>query len=106
VVSQVAKTGFVIQRLTEDPDRGDALVRGFFRTQKGFLLNQALLYKKANHHLQDLLTRVADTGRLPEPEPSLFPYSGLMLEFPRFINPWRLSRNWRIATVKTSSCIP
>jgi len=77
------KTGFVIQRLTEDPDRGDALVRGFFRTQKGFLLNQALLYKKANHHLQDLLTRVADTGRLPEPEPS-FPYSGLMLEFPRF----------------------
>src|SRR5256885_3955527 len=77
------KTGFVIRRLTEDPDRGDVLVRGFFRTQKGFLLNQALLYKKANHHLQDLLTRVADTGRLPEPE-AAFPRSGPMLEFPRF----------------------
>jgi hypothetical protein len=77
------KTGFVIQRLTADSDRGDVLIRGFFRTQKRFLLNQLLLYKKANHHIQDLLTRVADTGRLPEPEPS-FPYSGPTLEFPRF----------------------
>jgi hypothetical protein len=77
------KTGFVIQRLTEDPDRGEILVRGFFRTEKRFLLNQALLYKKANHHLQDLLARVGDTDGLPEPEPA-FPYSGQMLEFPRF----------------------
>jgi hypothetical protein len=76
------KTGFVIQRLTEDPDHGEVLVRGFFRTQKGFLLNQVLLYKKASHHLQDLLTRIADSGRLPEPEP-VFPHSGPMLEFPR-----------------------
>ena len=76
------KTGFVIQRLTEDPDRGDVLLRGFFRTQKSFLLNQALLYKKANHHLQDLLTRAADNGHLPEPEAS-FPCSVPMLEFPR-----------------------
>ena len=76
------KTGFVIQRLT-DSDDGEVLVRGFYRTQKRFLLNQACLYKKANHHLQELLGRIAETGRLPESEPS-FPCSGPMLDFPKF----------------------
>lgn len=77
------RTGFVIQRLTEDPDRGDVLVRGFFRTERRFILNQALLYKKANHHLQDLLARMADTGSLPEPESSSS-YAAPKLAFPRF----------------------
>jgi hypothetical protein len=65
------KTGFTLRRLAESGD-GETLVRGFYRTQPRFLLNQACLYKKANHHLQDLLSRIAGTGRLPEAELSFF----------------------------------
>jgi hypothetical protein len=77
------KTGFVLQRLTEELDGGEVLMRGAFRTQSIFSLNQAHLYSKANVHLKTLLKRVAAAGALPEPEP-FFPYSARLYKAPEF----------------------
>jgi len=77
------KTGFVIQRLTEELDGGEVLVRGAFLTHCLFSLNQAYLYAKANVHLKRLLTRVSATGALPAPEP-FFPYSARLYTAPAF----------------------
>jgi len=77
------KTGFVLQRLTEELDGGEVLMRGAFPTQSFFSLNQAHVYSKANVHLKTLLKRVAAAGTLPEPEP-FFPYSARLYKAPEF----------------------
>jgi len=46
-LSRRAKTGFIIQRLTEELDAGEVLVRGYFGTRRYYSLNQAHVYKKA-----------------------------------------------------------
>ena len=75
------KTGFIIQRLTEELDGGEVLARGAFPTQWLFSLNQAHLFAKANVHLKSILKRIAANGELPEAEPS-FPYSGRLYKVP------------------------
>lgn len=69
------KTGFIIQRLTEELDAGEVLVRGCFITRFYYSLNQAHLYKKALTHLKNLLAQVASTGVLPPAERAAAPYS-------------------------------
>ncbi len=74
-------TGFILQRLTEELDGGDVLVRGSFPTAWYCLQNQAALFEKSNHHLKRLLAQVARTGELPEPLPH-WPYSHPLLRRP------------------------
>jgi hypothetical protein len=52
-------TGFTIQRLTEELDGGDVMMRGHVQTQYYYLLNQAALYRKSNHYMKLLLSRLA-----------------------------------------------
>jgi hypothetical protein len=75
------RTGFVLQRLTEELDGGDVIMRGYIPTQDTHLLNSATLYAKSFHRLRGLLTRVAQTGELPEPE-AHYPYTGRPLSAP------------------------
>ena len=75
------KTGFAIQRLTQELDGGDVLVRGYFRTQLYFLVNQAHLCKKANPHLFELIKNIFIYGHSPETKPS-FCYSGPVYKAP------------------------
>lgn len=75
-------TGFTLQRLTEELDGGDVLMRGHFPTRHYFLLNQAALYEKSMYYLKLLLSRVAATGQLPPPIPAL-PYSERLFRVPR-----------------------
>jgi hypothetical protein len=77
-----SKTGFVIQRLTEELDGGDVLMRGHIPTQATHLRNRAMLFDKSYWHLRALLLRVAETGELPRAEPH-YPYSGKLFVAPR-----------------------
>jgi hypothetical protein len=75
-------TGFVIQKLTEELDGGEVLLRGAVPTQGTHLLNRALLYEKSYSYLKILLERIAATGQLPPAEPHV-PYSGKLFVKPR-----------------------
>lgn len=64
-------TGFMIQRLSEELDGGDVMMRGRVQTQYYYFLNQAALYRKSNHYLKVLLSQLAK-GKHPaflEPTP-------------------------------------
>jgi hypothetical protein len=64
-------TGFIIQRLTEELDAGEVLVRGEFATKPSYLLNQWSVYKRAIISMVDLLARLerdGDAGRAPRAE--------------------------------------
>src|SRR5262249_26521280 len=76
------RTGFVVQRLTEELDGGEVLLRGFVPTQATHLLNRALLYGKSYFHLRRLLERIAARGELPPAEQQV-PYSGRLFVAPR-----------------------
>jgi hypothetical protein len=76
------KTGFIIQRLTEELDAGQVLVRGYFATRLYYSLNQAHVYKKALTHLKNLLKEVASTGALPPAERVPAPYSNMLFRAP------------------------
>lgn len=74
-------TGFVIERLTEELDGGEVLVRGSYATGWFFLLNQAALFAKSNVHFKDLLKKLARERSLPPAEePS--PYSARLFRSP------------------------
>jgi hypothetical protein len=76
------KTGFIIQRLTEELDAGEVLVRGYFGTHFYYSLNEAHISKKALTHLKNLLTQVAATGELPPAERMPAPYSNKLFRAP------------------------
>jgi hypothetical protein len=76
------KTGFVVQRLSEELDGGDVILRGYVPTQRTHLLNAAMLFAKSYQALRPLLLEIARTGELPPAEPH-FPYSGKLLVQPR-----------------------
>ena len=79
-----AMTGFVVQRLTEELDGGDIVLRGFVPTQRSHVLNRAMLFAKSYLQLRKLLLRIAETGELPEMEDHL-PYSGPLYVRPRVL---------------------
>jgi hypothetical protein len=64
VYCQNDTTGFTIQKLTEELDGGHVMMRGWVQTQDYFLVNQAALFRKSNHYMKLLLSRLA-TGSLP-----------------------------------------
>ena len=74
-------TGFTIQRLTEELDGGDVLMRGHFQTRAYYLLNEADLFERSNHYLKSLLLKIAACGAIPEILPS-FPYSSRFFRSP------------------------
>lgn len=74
-------TGFVIQRLTEELDGGDVLLRGNFMTQRFFLRNQASVYAKSNPFLFSILLRLARERALPQAEASQ-PYDTVLRRVP------------------------
>src|SRR6266480_1803724 len=76
------QTGFTIQRLTEELNAGDVLLRGSFVTRYFYSLNQAHLYKKSNTHLKNLLNRIALTDGLPPVENTPNPYSNILFRAP------------------------
>jgi hypothetical protein len=76
------KTGFIVQRLTEELDGGDVILRGYIPTQRTHLLNAAMLFAKSWQALRLLLLDIARTGELPLPEPH-YPYSGKLFVQPR-----------------------
>ena len=78
---QWPKTGFVIQRLTENLNGGIVLLRGNYATHYLYLLNQANLFKKSYLHLRNLVLRIAQTGDLPVAEEA-YPYSGKLYRIP------------------------
>ena len=71
------QTGFNIRRLTDEADAGEVLVKGSFWTQYYYSLNQAHLCKKSYVHLQNLLARIAATGKLPAAENAPDPFSNV-----------------------------
>ena len=76
------QTGFIIQRLTEELDAGEVLVRGFFETRFYYSLNQAHLYKKSLTHLKHFLGKAALTGELPPIDRLPTPYSNILFRVP------------------------
>ena len=79
------QTGFIIQRLTEELDAGDVLVRGSYVTRYFYSLNQAHIYKASNTHLKNLLIRIASTRKLPPVENTPNPYSNPLFRTPNAI---------------------
>lgn len=82
VFNREPKTGFVIQRLTEELDGGQVLVRGSFPTLSYYLLNQASLCSRSNYYMKKLLSDMARERKLPIPEPN-WPYSNELFRLPR-----------------------
>lgn len=76
-------TGFILQRLTEERDNGNVLMRGQFQTQYYFLLNEAALFTKSNYYLKSLFEKIAIRRQLPEPLPNV-PYSSRLFRAPTF----------------------
>ena len=72
------KTGYIVQKLSEELDGGDVILRGFIPTQRTHLLNAAMLFAKSYQALRALLLDIARTGELPAAEPR-YPYSGKLL---------------------------
>lgn len=60
-------TGFVIQRLLEELDGGDVLLKGSIATSPVFLLNFVKLNLKANIFLHKLLEDLGKNRKLPKP---------------------------------------
>jgi hypothetical protein len=75
-------TGFVLQRLTEDLDAGDVLMRGHLGTRHYYSLNKAFLFEKSNHYLKALVEKIALKRELPEVLPK-YPYGYILYRNPR-----------------------
>ena len=75
-------SGYIVQRLTEELDGGDVILRGYVPTQRTHLLNAAMLFAKSYQALRSLLLDIARTGQLPVAEPH-YPYSGKLFVQPR-----------------------
>lgn len=61
---QVESTGFLIRKLTDDPDIANVLFRGKLATKFIFLLNQAALYEKSYEYLKKVLSDIAASREL------------------------------------------
>jgi hypothetical protein len=75
------KTGFIVQRLTEELDGGDVILRGYVPTQASQLLNRSVLFTKSYYHLRALLLQIGRTGQLPVAEPQT-PFCGRLVVAP------------------------
>ena len=67
-MNNVPSSGFIIQKLNEELDGGEVLVRGNVMTRDFWLLNNAQLLEKSNEFFKRLLTNLAKSTHLPVPE--------------------------------------
>jgi hypothetical protein len=74
-------TGFIIQRLTEELDGGDVLLKGSVSTSPLYLLNQIKLYSKATVFIHLLLEKIGTTNALPAVHPKR-PYAYPLYKVP------------------------
>ncbi len=88
VYNREPSTGFVIQRLLDELDGGDVLMKGAISTSPLYMLNLARLYRKAHIFLHKTLEELGKTGHLPEP------YRKLPYAYPLYTRPslWHQSR--------------
>jgi hypothetical protein len=94
-------TGFTIQRLTEELDDGDVLMRGNFPTHWFYLLNQATLLERSNHYLKLFIDKTVRLGKLPSTIRSV-PYSNKVFRQPRMHQTimYTMMQNWERANKK------
>jgi hypothetical protein len=74
VFNQEPSTGFVIQRLLNELDGGDVLMRGSIATAPPYARNSARIYKKSNIFMHRFLENLGKTRSLPQILPKS-PYS-------------------------------
>jgi len=79
-----SQTGFIIQQLTEDSEAGNVILRGAFRTNYLFSINQAELYTKSTTYLKDILKRIAVTNVIPPCETQGSISDQILLNAPSF----------------------
>jgi hypothetical protein len=65
------ETGFVIQRLSEEVESGQVLLRGTIPTESSYLRNRATISARSAVHLQNALRRLFD-GRSRMEEPHIY----------------------------------
>lgn len=82
VYNRQPTTGFTLQRLGEELDGGDVLMRGQFPTRHFYLLNQAALFEKSNYYLKLALERLAESHQAPPSIPPV-PYSEKLFRVPQ-----------------------
>jgi len=75
------RTGFIVQRLTEELDGGGVIMRGYIPTQETQALNLTVLFNKSYHHLRTLLLQIGRTGQLPAAEAQT-PFCGKLVVAP------------------------
>ena len=66
VFDRERSTGFIIQRLLDEPDGGDVLMRGSIPTAQLYALNLARICKKANIFMHRFLEDLGKTRILPQ----------------------------------------
>ena len=82
VYQQEDTTGFTLQRLIDELDGGEVLLRGNFWTRGYYLLNRADLLEKSSHDLKFLVDKIARAGRIPDAIRDT-PYSNRLFRRPR-----------------------
>ena len=68
VLNDIPSSGFIIQKLTEELDGGEVLLRGNIMTRDFWLLNNAQLLEKSNEFFKRLLKDLAVRQHLPTVE--------------------------------------
>ncbi len=88
VYNREPSTGFVIQRLLDELDGGDVLLKGAISTSPFYVLNLVRLYRKAHVFMHKVLEDLGRSGRLPQAHRKL-PYA-----YPLYTRPalWHQSR--------------
>jgi hypothetical protein len=81
VFNREPSTGFILQRLTDELDGGDVLLKGSRPTASYYMLNMARLSLKANIFLHQFLERLGESRALPKAFKKV-PYS-----YPLYRNP-------------------
>jgi hypothetical protein len=66
VFNREPSTGFILQRLTDELDGGDVLLKGSRPTSSYYMLNQVRLSLKANIFFHRFLEQVGESGALPK----------------------------------------
>ncbi len=76
------KSGFVIQKLSEELDGGLVLQRGSFKTQNLYLWNQANLRLKSNYYMKKVLREIAERRSLNFAEKQ-YPFDANLYSLPK-----------------------
>lgn len=102
VANKEKRTGFVIQRLTNELDGGDVLFKGFIATSFMYTLNLAKLYEKSNPFLHIIIEKlISDPTNLQVLQKR--PYSFPLYKTPSIAT--QLSYIWSTLTIVISKVV-